>query len=78
MEQPREGEIYIEFTAISGHLKAVAVDANTGIEVTVFGPGTVSQNELQNIAVQKLRRRLAQEAEKEEENHRNRPGSIWA
>ena len=57
---PKAGEIYIEFFTIGAQTKAVAVDAATGVEVTVFGPNAVSRQELQNLAVRKLKRRLEQ------------------
>ena len=60
MVQPKPGEIYIEFTAIGQQVKAVAVDATTGVEVSVFGPATVSRQDLQNLAVRKLKRRIEQ------------------
>nr|WP_321457469.1 serine hydroxymethyltransferase [uncultured Cohaesibacter sp.] len=60
MNEPKPGEIYIEFTAIGQQVKAVAVDATTGVEVSVFGPASVSRQDLQNLAVRKLKRRLEQ------------------
>ncbi|SNY93085.1 hypothetical protein SAMN04515647_3358 [Cohaesibacter sp. ES.047] len=60
MVSPNAGEIYIEFFVIGPQMKAVAVDAATGVEVTVFGPKTVSRLELQNLAVRKLKMRLKQ------------------
>lgn len=56
---PRPGEVYIEFTRLGAQLRAVAVDAATGVEVTVFGPASVARNELAKLAVRKLERRLA-------------------
>lgn len=60
MAAPKAGEIYIEFKVIGQQMKAIAVDAATGVEVSVFGPRTVSQQELQNLAVRKLKWRLEQ------------------
>ncbi|WP_207903732.1 DUF6898 family protein [Tepidamorphus gemmatus] len=57
--EPRPGEIYIEFSHHGTQLRAVAVDAGTGVEVTVFGPASVSRHDLARIAVRKLERRLA-------------------
>ncbi|MCV6547417.1 MAG: serine hydroxymethyltransferase [Cohaesibacter sp.] len=59
MTQPKPGEIYIEFVSIGSQVKAIAVDATTGLEVSVFGPASVSQSDLQNLAVRKLKKRLA-------------------
>lgn len=60
MATPKPGEIYIEFFTIANQIKAVAVDATTGTEVTVFGPVSTSRLEMQNLAVRKLKRRLEQ------------------
>lgn len=60
MVAPKAGEIYLEFFTIGQQTKAVAVDATTGVEVSVFGPATVSRQELQNLAVRKLKRRIEQ------------------
>ncbi|MCT4656773.1 MAG: serine hydroxymethyltransferase [Cohaesibacter sp.] len=59
MTERRRGEIYIEFISIGRQVKAIAVDAETGVEVSVFGPSTVSQSDLQNLAVRKLKKRLS-------------------
>ncbi|HAT87335.1 DUF6898 family protein [Cohaesibacter gelatinilyticus] len=58
MSKPQPGEIYIEFISIGSQVKAIAVDAATGVEVSVFGPSSVSQSDLQNLAVRKLKKRL--------------------
>ena len=55
------GEIYLEFISVGRQVKVVAIDAATGIEVSIFGPLTASQAELQRIAVAKLKRRIAME-----------------
>lgn len=58
MSKPQPGEIYIEFVRIGQQVKAIAVDASTGLEVSVFGPANVSQADLQALAVRKLKKRL--------------------
>jgi hypothetical protein len=58
---PRPGEIYLEFRTIGQQVQVVAIDAATGIEVSVFGPKSVSQDDLKRLAVRKLKRRLEQE-----------------
>jgi hypothetical protein len=77
MATPRPGEIYIEFTLIGKQLKAVAVDASTGLEVTVFGPSSVSQSSLKDLAVRKLMRRLKQEEEARAQSRRQSDNSTW-
>jgi hypothetical protein len=59
--EPRPGEIYLEFRQVGQQVKVVAIDAATGIEVSVFGPASTSQSDLQRLAVRKLKRRLEQE-----------------
>ena len=48
-----------EFTAIGTVMKVAAIDAQTGIEVTVMGPSHASRADLQKLALGKLRNRLA-------------------
>ncbi|MXN67335.1 serine hydroxymethyltransferase [Stappia sp. GBMRC 2046] len=54
------GEIFLEFAQIGRQLKVTAVDAQTGVEVVVFGPVSTPQKSLQDLAVRKLKRRLEQ------------------
>jgi hypothetical protein len=56
MTQPRE--VLFEFTAIGAVMKVAAIDAATGIEVTVMGPVRAARADLQKLALAKLRRRL--------------------
>jgi hypothetical protein len=51
-------EVLFEFTAIGAVMKVAAIDAATGIEVTVMGPTHASRADLQKLALAKLRRRL--------------------
>jgi hypothetical protein len=53
-------EVYFEFTQIGGQMRVAAIDAKTGIEVIVITPVTASQIQMQNLALAKLKRRLAQ------------------
>ena len=57
-DRPQLGEVYFEFVAIGRHVKASAIDAATGTEVSVMGPATASQADLQRLALQKLQARL--------------------
>ena len=59
-EEPRE--VFFEFTAIGAVVKVVAIDAATGTEVSVIGPVGAAQADLQQLAVGKLKARLAREA----------------
>ena len=52
-------EVYFEFTAVGTVMKVAAIDAETGLEVTVMGPVRASRADLQTLALAKLRNRLA-------------------
>jgi len=55
-------EIYFEFTVIGSAVKVVAIDALTGTEVSVMGPASAAQADLERLALQKLKARLARES----------------
>ena len=57
-----EREVYFEFTAIGSVAKVVAIDSMTGIEVSVMGPASAKQSDLERLALQKLKLRLSKEA----------------
>jgi hypothetical protein len=52
------GGVYFEFTAVGASVKVCAIDAATGIEVSIIGPARASRADLQQLALQKLRARL--------------------
>ena len=54
-------EVYFEFVPVGGAVKVSAIDAATAIEVSVMGPVTASQADLQRLALRKLKARLARE-----------------
>ena len=58
-DQPRPGEIYVQFQPVGQAVKVIAVDAATGMEVVVMGPATASRADLQNVAVRKLKAQLS-------------------
>jgi hypothetical protein len=51
-------EVLFEFTAIGAVMKVAAIDAQSGIEVTVMGPSHASRADLRKLALAKLRKRL--------------------
>ena len=55
-------EVFFEFTAIGSTVKVVAIDAVTGTEVSVMGPSSAAQSDLERLALGKLKARLAREA----------------
>lgn len=52
-------EVLFEFTVVGSVVKVAAIDADTGIEVSVMGPASASQSDLQKVALAKLKARLA-------------------
>ena len=54
-------DVYFEFTAIGASVKVVAIDSTTGIEVSIIGPASAAQADLERLALQKLKVRLARE-----------------
>ena len=52
-------EVLFEFTAVGTVMKVAAIDAETGIEVTVMGPVQAARADLQKLALAKLKRRLS-------------------
>ena len=61
-DTPQPGEIYVQFQQVGKAIKVIAVDAATGTEVTVMGPTSASQSDLEALAVRKLEARLQKEA----------------
>ena len=56
-----EREVYFEFTALGSAVKVVAIDSETAIEVSVMGPASASQADMKQLAMRKLKARLARE-----------------
>lgn len=54
-------EVYLEFHQIGQQIKVMAIDAQTGVEVSVFGPSSTPQSALERLALQKLKRRMERE-----------------
>jgi len=52
-------EVLFEFRRVGNSLRVSAIDAATGEEVTVIGPAGADQADLRQLALRKLRRRLA-------------------
>lgn len=51
-------EVYFEFIAVGPQVKVTAVDAETGLEVSIVGPARASAADLERVALAKLRARL--------------------
>jgi hypothetical protein len=56
-----EREVYFEFIAVGPAVKVTAIDSLTGTEVTVMGPASAAQADLQQLALQKLKARLSRD-----------------
>jgi hypothetical protein len=54
-------DIYFEFIAIGNSVKVTVIDSATATEVSVVGPATASKQALEQVALQKLKARLARE-----------------
>lgn len=54
------GQVFFEFTRIGPQMRVAAIDGATSIEVVVIAPVTASRIQMQNLALAKLKRRLAQ------------------
>jgi len=54
-------EVYFEFTQVGSSVKVTAIDAASGVEVTAIGPATAAPAHLQQLALAKLKARLARE-----------------
>lgn len=52
--QPARGEVYIEFHSVGNVMKVSAVDAATGIEVSIMGPANTSRAILEKNVLRKL------------------------
>jgi hypothetical protein len=52
-------EVLFEFTVIGTVVKVAAIDAATGIEVSIMAPAHATRGDLQKLALAKLNARLA-------------------
>jgi hypothetical protein len=53
--------IYFEHMIVGANAKMVAIDEATGLEVTVIGPARASAADLKQLALAKLKARIARE-----------------
>jgi hypothetical protein len=63
------GQVFFEFTQIGNQMRVAALDAATSTEVVIVAPLTATRLQMQNIALGKLKRKLA-EGEKAPEPRR--------
>ena len=60
----RRGAVLFEFIRIGAYVKVIAVDERTGTEVSMVGDPSRSSDYLKRIALQKLERVMARNAQK--------------
>lgn len=68
------GEAYIEYKQVGQTMKVTAIDAETGVEVVIMGPVSASRNDLQRVAVRKLKVQIDKE-KKEGKDTEDDPGN---
>lgn len=56
------GEVLFEFTQVGQQMRVAAIDPRTSVEVVIVAPVTATRIQMQNIALAKLRRRIAASA----------------
>ncbi len=56
-------EILFEFRPMGSQVRVAAIDAETGTEVIVIAPISASQLDMQRVAIAKLKRKLAKDAD---------------
>ena len=61
MADDKNRDVYFEFTVVGAAVRVSAIDSATGIEVVAMGPVSASQADLQQLALAKLKARLARE-----------------
>ncbi|WP_332686698.1 DUF6898 family protein [Devosia sp.] len=57
-----DGEVYFEFVQVGQQMRVAAIDAATGVEVIVITPVTANKYQMQQVALAKLRKKLAEAA----------------
>ena len=55
-----DGEVYFEFVQLGQQMRVAAIDVATGTEVIVITPVSASKLQMQQVALAKLRKRLAE------------------
>lgn len=58
--QGSPGEVLFEFTQLGPQMRVAAIDAATSTEVVIIAPLTATRIQMQNIALAKLKRKLAE------------------
>ena len=61
MAEEAHREVYFEHIVVGRSVKVVAIDSLTAIEVSIVGPHSAAKFDLERLALQKLRARLARD-----------------
>jgi hypothetical protein len=56
-----QSDVLFEFTPVGAVVRVAAIHVATGIEVVVMGPASAARHDLERLALQKLKARLARE-----------------
>jgi hypothetical protein len=54
-----KGEVLFEFVRLGGQLRVSAIDAASGVEVIIVAPLSAPRSQIEQIALAKLRRKMA-------------------
>ena len=72
------GEVYFEFIQVGQQMRVSAIDADTGTEVVVVTPLVATRTQMQQLALAKLKRRLADVGTSEEPSRPIPPSGKFA
>jgi hypothetical protein len=61
MPAPDGRQVYFEFVKIGNAVKVTAIDSVTAVEVSIMGPASAAQSDLEKLALRKLEARLKRE-----------------
>jgi Domain of unknown function (DUF6898) len=54
-------EVYFEHLVVGRSVKVTAIDSLTAVEISIVGPLSAAKSDLEQLALQKLKARLARE-----------------
>lgn len=54
-----DGDVYFEFVQVGQQMRVAAIDVASGLEVVVITPANATRPQMQQLALAKLRRKLA-------------------
>jgi len=61
MAEEAHREVYFEHIVVGRSVKVVAIDSLTAVEVSIVGPLSAAKFDLERLALQKLKARLARD-----------------